>query len=57
MFKHFLKSKFQRHLAIFSLMILASLALLLGRAQQPTPWTWVWLAIFALANLWVLFVE
>ncbi|MBN1668178.1 MAG: hypothetical protein JW862_13890 [Anaerolineales bacterium] len=57
MLKRFLANKFQVHLVIFLLMILASLALLLSRAQQTTPWTWVSLMIFALANLWVLFVK
>ena len=51
------KHKFQAHLTAFLLMVFSSLGMLLLIRQESTSFTWLLIAIFAMANILAIFIK
>ena len=51
------KYKFQAHLSAFLLMVISSIGMIFLKWEGSTPFTWLMIAIFAIANVLAIFIK
>ena len=51
------KRKFQAHLTAFLLMVVSSIGMIFSIQHNSSPFTWLMIAVFALANLLAIIIK
>ena len=51
------KHKFQAHLSAFLLMVISSIGMIFLMQEGSTPFIWLMIAIFAMANILAIFIK
>ena len=51
------KHKFQAHLSAFLLMVISSIGMIFLMQEGSTPFIWLMIAIFAMANFLAIFIK
>jgi hypothetical protein len=51
------KHKFQAHLSAFLLMVVSSVGMIVLTQDEGSPFTWLMIAVFALANILAVFIK
>ena len=51
------KHKFQAHLSAFLLMVVSSIGMIASMQDADSPFTWLMIAVFALANILAVFIK
>ena len=51
------KHKFQAHLSAFLLMLISSIGMIFLMQEGSTPFIWLMIAIFAMANILAIFIK
>jgi hypothetical protein len=51
------KRKFQAHLSAFLLMVVSSIGMIALMQDEGNPFTWMMIAVFALANILAIFIK